>query len=462
MSCGDADTLPQADQTRRQFDISRGRFLTGLALRFAVPAVALGVFLVLGVLYALHSAIAFDALRWWGVHPPVREPFLDLRYIFAGVECWAKGVNVYISNPCDPLGRPHGYSPLWLRFVFLPSQNWTAIVGLVVDLLFVLSLGAFPSPQSRNELAVMLAAALSPPVVFALQRANVDVLIFLMLLAAVYLSIGRMSQRILGYGLVTFAGFLKFYPLIALALAVREKLKTCIAILGITGILLIGFTIYFHTELVEMARNIPTGGYFIGDMFGAKNFPDGITAAHFGTSDGWFGVAAWSVLLALTLAIAVATFLLLARRHDIVRLAPLESALLLSGATVICGCFFAGQSVGYRGIFLLFPVPGLLALHRRSSDRAVRRLAAQAITLTLFVLWQGTLTWNVNVLDAARGWLGAPVAWALWMALWSARELAWWLLAGILSGIILCFVVGSPATDRLRRALERRSSIGSP
>ena len=129
--------------------------------------------------------------------------------------------------------------------------------------------------------------------------------------------------------------------------------------------------------------------------------------------------------------------------------------------TVICGCFFAGQSVGYRGIFLLFPVPGLLALHRRSSDRAVRRLAAQAITLTLFVLWQGTLTWNVNVLDAARGWLGAPVAWALWMALWSARELAWWLLAGILSGIILCFVVESPAANGLQRALGRRSSMKS-
>lgn len=461
MSCGDADTLPQADRPRCHFDTNRERIANGLALRFAVPAVALGVFLVFGVLYALHSAIAFDALRWWGVHPPVKEPFLDLRYIFAGVECWAKGINVYISNPCDPLGRPHGYSPLWLRFVFLPSQNWTAVAGLIVDLLFVLSLGAFLSPQSRGELAVMLAAALSPPVVFALQRANVDVLIFLMLLAAAGVWTGRSSRRMLGYGLVTFAGLLKFYPLIVLALAVREKLKTCIAILGVAGILLIGFATYFHAELAEMARNIPTGGYFIGDMFGAKNFPDGIMAAHLGTNGGWFGVVVWSALLALTLALALATFLLLAGRHEFVQFAPLESALFLFGAVVICGCFFAGQSVGYRGIFLLFPVPGLLALHRRSGERAVRRRAAQASALLLFVLWQGILTWNANALDAVRVWLGAPVASALWMALWSARELAWWLLAGILSGIILCFIVESPAADGLRRALGRHSSMES-
>lgn len=461
MPCGDADTLPQAARTRRRLGTSRKPISNRLALRFALSAVALGVFLVFGVLYALHSAIAFDALRWWGVHPPVKEPFLDLRYIFAGVECWAKGVNVYISNPCDPLGRPHGYSPLWLRFVFLPSQSWTVVAGLIVDLVFLIALSAFPSPQSRGEVAIMLAAALSPPVVFALQRANVDVLIFLMLLAAARLWIGRSSRRMLSYGLVTFAGLLKFYPLIVLALAVREKLKTCAAILGIAGILLIGFVAYFHTELVEMTRNIPTGGYYMGDMFGAENFPDGITAAYLGTSGGWFGIALWSALFALTLAVAAATFLLLAGRHEIARLAPLESALLLFGAVVVCGCFFAGQNVGYRGIFLLFPVPGLFALHRRSSDRRARRLAAQACTLVLFVLWQGILTWNANALDAARMWLDAPFASALWIALWSARELAWWLLAGILSGIVLCFVVESPAFDGLRRAFERRSSMES-
>ncbi len=459
MSYGDADLLTRTERAQRSVDVNRRRIMKSLALRLAVPVVVLGVFSAFGVLYALHSVIALDVLRWWGVHPPVTNPFLDLRYIFAGVECWEKGINVYISNPCDPLGRPHGYSPLWLRLMFLPSQNWTIVAGIVVDLLFILSLAAFPPPQNRGEFAVMLAAALSPPVAFALQRTNVDVLIFLMLAAAASLWIGRMSRRMLGYGLVTFAGLLKFYPLIVMALAVRERTKTFAVVATACATLLIGFAAYFRAELVEMARNIPTGGYFIGDMFGAKNFPDGIVATHLGAMGNWFGVVVWGALLALTSTVAVATFRTLARQKEIARLAPFESALLLFGAAVICGCFFTGQSVGYRGIFLLFIVPGLLALHRRAGTPSVRRLATQAIMLVLFVLWQGVLTWNTNVLDAVRPWIGVPLASAAWTALWSARELAWWLLAGILSAIILCFVVESSTVVGLWRPRARHSRV---
>lgn len=460
MSYGDADALARTDRVAHSsVEAGRQRIAKHLALRLAVPVVMLGVFLTFGILYAIHSAVAFDALRWWGVHPPVTEPFLDLRYIFAGVECWSKGIDVYLSNPCDPLGRPHGYSPLWLRFTFLSSQHWTIVAGVVVDLLFILSLAMFPPPQSHGELAVLLAAALSPPVIFALQRTNVDVLIFLMLVTAAGLWIGRPSRRMLGYGLVTFAGLLKFYPLIILALAIRERIKTFVVVAAVCATLLIGFAAYFHAELGEMARNIPTGGYFIGDMFGAKNFPDGIMATHRGAMGNWFGVVIWVMLLTLTVAVTVATFRPLARHKEIVRLAPFESALLLFGAAVICGCFFTGQSVGYRGIFLLFTVPGLLALHRQSGTRSVRRLAAQATVLLLFVLWQSVLTWNTNVLDALRPWLGTPLASAAWTALWAARELAWWLLTGILAAIILCFVVESSTVVALWRRRARHSRV---
>lgn len=457
MSYGEA--LSRTERARHGFEASREQVAKNLALRFAIPVVLLGVFMTLGVLFALHSVIAFDALRWWGVHPPVTEPFLDLRYIFAGVECWSKGIDVYIANPCDPLGRPHGYSPLWLRFMFLPSQSWTIVAGTAVDLLFIFSLAAFPPPQNRGELAVMLAAALSPPVVFALQRTNVDVLIFLMLLAAAGLWIGRTSRRLLGYGLVTFAGLLKFYPLIILAFAVRERTKTFAAIATICAILLAGFAAYFRAELVEMARNIPTGGYFIGDMFGAKNFPDGIMAARLGAMGDWFGMVVWGLLFTLAATVAAATFRSLVRQKEIARLAPFESALLLFGAAVICGCFFTGQSVGYRGVFLLFTVPGLLALRRGSAAPSARRMATQATVLVLFVLWQSVLTWNANALDALRPWMGVPFTSAAWTALWSARELAWWLLAGILSAIILCFIVESPAIAGLRRLRVRHSHI---
>lgn len=434
------------DRERRRQNRNR------VALRIALPAVALGVFVALGALYWFNSPIAFDALRWWGVPPPVKEPFLDLRYIFAGVECWEKGVNVYLFNPCDPLGRPHGYSPLWLRFAFLPSQSWTPVAGIVIDLLFALSLAAFPPPQSRGELAVSLAAVFAPPIAFAVQRANVDVIIFLMLVAAARLWARRSPQRILGYGIVTFAGLLKFYPLIVLSLALRERFKICAGICSAVGVILLGFAVHFHVEFAAMARNIPTGSYFIGDMFGAKNLADGVLTGRFGTGAAWLEIVVWIVLLGFAATIAVATLSLLARHRDMAQLAPIESALLLFGAAVIAGCFFAGQSVGYRGIFLVFTVPGLLALRRQAAEPGVRRLATQATALVLFVLWQGVLTWNGAFLGVLQQWAGVTVGSRVWLIFWAARELAWWVLAGILSGLVLCFVVESPAVAWMRHA----------
>ena len=43
-------------------------------------------------------------------------------------------------------------------------------------------------------------------------------------------------------------------------------------------------------------------------------------------------------------------------------LSPAEDSFLIAGAVLITGCFFAGQNIGYRGIFLLPLFPGLFAL----------------------------------------------------------------------------------------------------
>src|ERR1700732_2860442 len=39
------------------------------------------------------------------------------------------------------------------------------------------------------------------------------------------------------------------------------------------------------------------------------------------------------------------------------------------GSVLIVGCFFAGQNVGYRGIFLLLVLPGLLGVARNATHK---------------------------------------------------------------------------------------------
>lgn len=428
------------------------------APRVAAPASALIVFLVVALLCWRGSAVIFAVLRLWGVHPPVTDSFLDLRYIFADAECWRKGIDVYLSDPCDPLGRLLGYSPLWLRLAFLPSQAWTPVFGAIIDVLFLMSLAAFPPPQRRGEFLISLAATLSPPVAFALQRANVDVIIFMMVLAAAGLWIGSLRQRALSYAIISLAGLLKFYPLVLLALAVRERIKIATAIFVAGGFLLFGFAAYFYRELIEMSHNIPTGSYFVGDMFGAKNFPDGLVLGHGYAPNSWLGALPWLALLALFAAQVFIAARWLDLRRELAGIGALDRALLLSGSAIICGCFFAGQNAGYRGIFLLLTVPGWLALWRQSTARRVQHFAKWACFLTLFLLWQGVLTWNENFLAALQVWFGPGLGSALWSGLWATRELAWWLAAGILASVVMCYAVECQTAAWLRQFVNRHLS----
>lgn len=417
--------------------------------RWLLRAVPVAVFAAIVLLYTTRSPAIRAIMNFWAIYPPVDHPFLDLRYIFAGVECWAKGIDVYIANPCDPLGRPHGYSPLWLRFAFLPGQQWTTVAGLIVDGLFVLALAAFPPPQRWRELPIRLLAILSPPVVFALQRANVDVIMFLMLLGAAGLWVRLLPQRIAGYALILAAGLLKFYPLIVLATALRERTRVCVMVSAAAGAALLGFAIYFRSELHAMAANIPTGGYLVGDMFGAKNLPFGLASVLGLPESSWLKILVGAVLAASCAMGMLTLSRWNALRSAVAGLASFDAALLLFGAAVFVGCFLTGQSVGYRGIYLLLVLPGLLALWRGAADTRVKRFACSATFLVLFLMWQGVLTWNDSFLTALQAWFGASVGAGLWAALWLIRELGWWALAAALGGIFLGFAREAPAVSRL-------------
>ena len=88
-----------------------------IAYRLVIPATVLVFYAALAALWhwGLHSAY-FTILRLFGFEP-FRFPFLDIHAVLAAVQCHHLGIDVYFVNPCDALGRPHVYSPLWLRVV---------------------------------------------------------------------------------------------------------------------------------------------------------------------------------------------------------------------------------------------------------------------------------------------------------------------------------------------------------
>jgi hypothetical protein len=129
---------------------------------------------------------------------------------------------------------------------------------------------------------------------------------------------------------------------------------------------------------------------------------------------------------------------------------------LLAGALLVTGCFFAGQSAGYRGIFLLLVLPGLFALGRDKAGDPVA-LAARLTAVSI-----PPLMWA----DAMRFWIYAattgeysipeivsvPVA-PLQIAVWLVRELLWSFVIAFLVTIVAGFVF-----DRIRQTSNPESS----
>ncbi len=409
--------------------------------RLAIPAAALLLFAALAVLWRWGPhALYFDALGLFGFEP-FRFPFLDIHAVLAAAECQRLGIDVYLVNPCDALGRVHVYSPLWLAITpgFFDTRS-TAAVGLGLDLMFILSLTIVVRPARWGEVPVLALAALSPMTVYALERANCDLVVFLLVVAGCALGHARRPWRLGAYALYLLAGLLKYYPLVLLALLVRERRRDALIGAVLATAIVLGLAGLDHAELAKALENIPALSYF-ADSFSARNLPFGVVDSIFGPRlRGAAGPLFLVVLAALAAARAWRTWRLL----DAAALDPdlFEGQCLLLGALLVTACFFAGQNIDYRGIYFVLIMPGLVGLHRVSDDRTVRRFLARMIAAVLFVAWAAPLRDLLNRIAGAM--FGGPTGLRVELLFWLGRELVWWWLISGLAAIILGYASRMP------------------
>jgi hypothetical protein len=414
--------------------------------RSVVPAAAAAIAVLLaGLLYAFGYRDQYHALLDdWGA-APFSFPFLDMHAVTSAVECHRLGFDVYVQNPCDALNRVHGYSPIWLWLAVLPvSTAWDTALGLATILFFLLALPFLPPGRGWWQTAAITLGTVSSVVMFALERANVDVVIFLFAMLAVTLTRRSMPLRMLGYAVALFAGMLKFYPITLLILAVRERLGVFIAVgLVASGVIVLWFVLD-SGEILRGMANIPTTQYFDEFVFGARDLPYGLAQ----TLD-WSrpaGAGLLIVLLGGMIAVAVA----LAGRDDVaVRLRQLsdaEATYLLVGSVLLIGCFLAAQNILYRSIFLLFILPGLTALVRAHGRRRLDGLYFGVAASIIVLMWDDTVRTLVN---RALQWFGVSVGPddIAHFDIWLVREVMWWGVVVILVALLFRLVWWSRAAQ---------------
>jgi len=409
---------------------------------FLLPALGALGFFVFGVLYVVWPASYFSLLPFW-METPGPHPFVDYEAVAEAVVCWAKGIDVYVTNPCDFMDRVHAYSPVWLRLTFLPAgAGWNDAMGLCIGFGFLVSLGFVPRPIRGWGRTLTLSTAFSGVTVYALERANVDLLMFaLVVCAGLALARGPL-YRIAGYAAILLCAILKFYPAVLIALVWRERLKAALLAGSLASMALVGFYLTYPVEIGRAMENIPQMSIFF-DEWGARILPMGL-ALHFAGED--------QIRLRTSILVFSAAFLLwwalvmgFAIREAVPRamavLPERARMFLLIGSLLVCGCFFAGASVSYRGIFLLFVLPACLFMGRSS---VLFRCTSGAI---LAVMWAHPVRWIVAAVAGGAAYPedGSPSAFAVWFV----NELAWWWIVPVLLTVTVRFLLDSPATQAL-------------
>ncbi len=423
---------------------------SNLAYRLAIPVVVLCLYAIMAGLWlsGAHS-LYFGALRVLGIEP-FSFPFLDTHAVLAAAECRRQGIEIYLSNPCDVLGRPHVYSPLWLAIV--PASLGTGATGWVgasLDLVFLLSLAVVLRPRTVRELFILGAAAISPMAVYALERANNDLAVFLLVICGAIVFTAPRPFRLFSYGLFVAAGILKYYPLVLLILVARERWRDALVTAAAAGFALILFGVAFYPELKTALTSIPAASSYFTDAFSAWNLPFGFAEALAG--------GAWRVLIAGSLAAALSG-VAVARTLRTVRLlgreqldwAAGETHFLVIGGLLVAACFFAGQNIAYRGILLLPVLSGLVCLHRSVKDPEVGRFCRRMIAATLFVMWEECFRRALHAMISPVPSEGLSSRAEVFF--WLGRELVWWWLVVGLAALVRSYLRQSPFAEIVGRA----------
>jgi hypothetical protein len=420
-------------------------------LRCFVPLLGVVLLAMFAALYIGDSNAYYRVLNSIGV-PSFTYPFIDWQVISDAIKCWGKGVNVFVANPCDIFNRIYLFSPLLLRFVFIPTDRaWTMPIGLGIVFAFFISLFWVVKPVNWRELPIFALACASPMVIYALERGNSDVLVFIMLVVAGALSTGPLASRILSYALMLLAGLFKYYPLAVLLTALRERPRTFVAITALAGLIILAVFYWFGEEQSAALKNLPSW-----TAFGARNLPFAgpLHAAKLSPRFqpfAFFPALPYTIMLALLIITAVQVIRLAGNRNVVsafIGMVLQDSIFLVIGAALIVGCFFAGRSDEYKGIHLVFVVAGLLAMRRVANSPATRAMVTQTVIIVVFLMWEPLFR---NGLHPEQPGLGYGVYWLV-------REVLWWRLAAVLLAMLAIFGAESELFAPLRqwRALRVR------
>jgi hypothetical protein len=355
-----------------------------IALDFGGPNGALRV----------HREYAFRRLG----NVPISPGFDDLRFLLEYIDCKREGTDPYAyPTTCDYRDRAFNYPSTWLifRYFGLTSKDKDPI-GIGIALLFAACVLLSFRRASPSAAVLGGMCAISPAVILGIERGNIDLIVFSMLVLT-SISADKAQRRgdlILAVGILT-AACLKLYPIAGIACFLQHSRKSIT--IGLATLGLFSLWLYFNwQELHYIQVNTPDSHWW---SFGYKSvflaivrwtmdpiveyghsYPPYIPPSILFLGKLFLAMASMTVIAASFFIKWQPQFGFLGRCEDQTRFSI--------GSAIYVLTFMLGTNYAYRLAFLLLCIPQLV---KWASDRGraglIPWLALTLICGVLLVCW---------------------------------------------------------------------------
>ena len=336
-----------------------------------------GLFLIFCYHFSLWSYMGVPNLPVHGI----AKAFADLHGVLAPSDCFQLGFDVYLSNPCDQWERVHAYGSPWLGLGYIGINNKDLIVfAITINALFLIMSFIIINPSNTVEYAAACALILSPAVLLGFERANVDLLLFVVLCFAgvIAANFRILVNQLIASFVIACATILKIYPLFSFfALLIRQTNITFM--LWIIILFFSMISVWYYTHPLEL-----------GYIFGANPVPH--DSLVFGGGKLFyllFNSEEYNVALTLATITSVLVGYFISRNiSNLGDIGNRDINLYLIGVSILAGAFYFTTNYDYRCIFLVMCLPALLKMRVLPSvNERTRLITNSSIILAVYVAW---------------------------------------------------------------------------
>ena len=167
----------------------------------------------------------FGILYSYSLFPVVKDSRLHIFVDWSGFmkisECYKHGVNIYLPNECSMTALIYGEIFRYIPYYKNLEKFYFFYIPLTLCSVFIYTIIKLIDRKKLLNIVLLILIIFSPPVLLVLERCNIDLLIFLLLIIMV-----RVNQPFLSFSIINFVTLLKFYPVALITNFVVERKRS--------------------------------------------------------------------------------------------------------------------------------------------------------------------------------------------------------------------------------------------